>query len=470
MTGRGALSGNADRLLWICLSQTIEGRPANARAPFVYFRLCHFFDFTFNVAPHYVSKANTMLTQLFVQTSSAKWRLPTFLTLVAATCVPLFAGNRMDPTLPSPVDSAAVSTTSQAEPTIQLAILLDTSGSMKGLIDQARCQLWTAVSQVAQAKRDGKPVQLEIAVYQYGTEFVSRSRGALRQICDFTDDLDEVSAALFGLHVKGGDEYCGEVVLRAAKDLSWSEGSNVYKAIFIAGNESFQQGDVTFASTLPTLQEQGVVVNTIFCQSKKYREDDVWKQAAEVSGGRYSLINHNHHLPDIATPMDERLVKLNEEMNETFVWYGSEASKASSNQKQQDANARKLSAHAFAARMSSKIGHLYHHVDHDLIDAVQHGKFSLGSMPVEKMPETLQKMSADERTAFLDQMTTARQSLRRRMADVISLRHNYLMARLSDGDGDQPVVLGDALTDVIKAQAGARGFQFEKAIAVSKSP
>ncbi|MCR9201533.1 MAG: VWA domain-containing protein [Planctomycetaceae bacterium] len=401
-------------------------------------------------------------------------RLRLWLTLPAAAAILLsvsagaVAGKRMEAELPSPA-TAATTTVSASEPLIQLAILLDTSGSMDGLIDQARCQLWTAVSEVAKARRDGQPVRLEIAVYQYGTQFVSKSKGSLRQICGFTDDLDEVSAALFGLHVKGGDEYCGEVISRAVADLDWAPQSDVYKSIFIAGNESFQQGEVTFASALPQLNERGVVVNTIFCQSPKYPADEVWQLAAETSGGRYSLIDHNHHLPNIPTPMDEDLVKLNEEMNETFVWFGNGGDQAAANQREQDANARKLSAHAFAARMSSKIGHLYHHVDHDLIDALEHKKVTLAKMPVEKMPETLQAMSEEERLTWLNGMITKRQSIRRRMADVISRRHTFLMSQLP-GQAGQPVVLGDALTGVLTAQASDRGFEFEEDVKVTQAP
>jgi len=409
---------------------------------------------------------------MFFPRISARLRL--WLALPAAAAVVLsvsagaVAGKRMQAELPSPATPAA-STVSSSEPLIQLAILLDTSGSMDGLIDQARCQLWTAVSEVAKAQRDGKPVRLEIAVYQYGTEFVSKSKGSLRQICGFTDDLDEVSAALFGLHVKGGDEYCGEVISRAVADLDWAPQSDVYKSIFIAGNESFQQGEVTFASALPQLNERGVVVNTIFCQSPKYQADEVWQLAAETSGGRYSLIDHNHHLPNIPTPMDEDLVKLNEEMNETFVWFGKGGDQAAANQRKQDANARKLSAHAFAARMSSKIGHLYHHVDHDLIDALEHEKVTLAKMPVEKMPETLQAMSAEERVTWLNTMMTKRQSIRRRMADVISRRHTFLMSQLP-GQSGQPAVLGDALTGVLTAQASDRGFEFVESVKVTQAP
>ncbi|MGB1128800.1 MAG: hypothetical protein ACPG4K_02020, partial [Haloferula sp.] len=115
------------------------------------------------------------------------------------------------------------------EPLAQIALLLDTSGSMEGLIDQARCQLWNAVSELSKASRDGAASKLEIAVYQYGLETLPEDTGFIRQITGFTDNLDTVSRALFSLHVRGGEEFCGQVIDQALTELSWSSDPGVYK-------------------------------------------------------------------------------------------------------------------------------------------------------------------------------------------------------------------------------------------------
>lgn len=46
---------------------------------------------------------------------------------------------------------------------IQLAILLDTSSSMDGLIDQAKSQLWKIVNELAVSKKNGKSIELFVA-------------------------------------------------------------------------------------------------------------------------------------------------------------------------------------------------------------------------------------------------------------------------------------------------------------------
>ena len=133
---------------------------------------------------------------------------------------------------------------------IQVALLLDTSGSMKGLIDQAKCQLWNVVSDLEKAKKSRKPISLEIALYQFGiakNEGGTEENGYLKKIVGFTDNLDHLSSKLFALHAgNGGNEYYGEVIKSALEHLEWSPDPKVYKVAFVAGNETFHQGRVFF--------------------------------------------------------------------------------------------------------------------------------------------------------------------------------------------------------------------------------
>lgn len=351
--------------------------------------------------------------------------------------------------------------TEQRKPLVQIALLLDTSGSMEGLIDQARYQLWNVVSDLAKARTEGEPIRLEISVYQYGTELVSKSKNCLRQIVPFTDNIDDVSKGLFSLHVGGGDEYCGAAIDSALNDLAWSESKGVYKAIFIAGNEYFDQGSTTFGQTLPELKSKSIFVNTIYCGTK-YDGQSQWDTAAGIAGGVASLIDHNHHLPNMPTPYDEVMRELNDEMNATFVWYGSGGEKASRNQEKQDKNADRMSDHAFAARMATKAGHLYHHVNHDLVDAMQHRKVNLSKMPEKLMPVALRDKSPSDRADYMDEMIDRRKSVRRKMAEVLSKRQRYLENEYLKKKGGAKTMLGDALSMAIQEQAGSLGYTFDE--------
>ena len=107
---------------------------------------------------------------------------------------------------------------------IQMAVLLDTSNSMDGLIGQAKSQLWKIVNELAIAKRNGKNPNIEVALYEYGNSSLSSQDGYIRRVLPLTGDLDTVSEKLFGLTTNGGDEYCGMVIDSAVKNLCVEQG------------------------------------------------------------------------------------------------------------------------------------------------------------------------------------------------------------------------------------------------------
>ena len=134
----------------------------------------------------------------------------------------------------------------ESESKIQAAILLDVSGSMSGLIELAKAQLWNMVSTMGKASCNGKVPQIEIALYEYGRTGNDEKAGYIKQLSGFTTDLDKLSGELFALTTHGGDEYCGHVIHTSLNELQWDSAASSYKVIFIAGNEDFLQGKVHF--------------------------------------------------------------------------------------------------------------------------------------------------------------------------------------------------------------------------------
>src|SRR5882724_6606932 len=146
---------------------------------------------------------------------------------------------------------------------IMLALLLDTSNSMDGLIDQAKSQLWKIVNELAAAKcYDGKKPNIRIALYEYGNDGLPSSEGYIRQVSGLTTDLDLISEKLFSLTTNGGNEFCGAVIKKSLTQLDWSSSRSDLKLIFIAGNEPFTQGTVSYNLACGLAKEKGVVVNT----------------------------------------------------------------------------------------------------------------------------------------------------------------------------------------------------------------
>ena len=118
----------------------------------------------------------------------------------------------------------------------------------------------------------------------------------------FTSDLDKISEQLFALKTNGGSEHAGQVIDRALNDLDWAPQSDVYKAIFIAGNEPFTQGPVDFRRAIAKAKSKSIFVNTIFCGNRQQGISCHWKAGAFLSGGAYLNIDQDRIVAAMRAP------------------------------------------------------------------------------------------------------------------------------------------------------------------------
>jgi len=346
-------------------------------------------------------------------------------------------------------------------PVVQLALLLDTSNSMDGLIDQARSRLWQVVNDLAESRCDGLRPRLEVALFEYGNNNLDPAGGYIRKVSGFSDDLDLISAALFSLTTNGGDEYCGMVIDRALSSLAWSRGDRDLRMIFIAGNEPFTQGPIDFRPVVRRAAARGISVNTIFCGPSHEGILTHWRDGAVLAGGTYASINQDRIIPHIDAPQDRELQRLNKLLNETYLAYGAEGRARAELQRQQDANAAAAAPEAFAGRIASKATSLYTNKSWDLVDAVKEGEVELDELQDSDLPPELRGLSAAERKAQLETAARKRAELQRRIKELSEAREAYVAEqrqRLAAGDGE---ALDEAIRKSVREQAAKKNYTFE---------
>ncbi|MEM6965769.1 MAG: vWA domain-containing protein, partial [Bacteroidota bacterium] len=281
--------------------------------------------------------------------------------------------------------------------TIQVALLLDTSGSMDGLIEQAKSQLWQILNLLAKTERQQEETALEIALYEYGNSRRTSRGKQIRRISGFTKDMDRISEKLFALTTSGGDEYCGEVIMTSVEDLDWAADDSNMKMIYIAGNEPFTQGPINYAKACQLAKKQNISVNTIFCGVCEEGIQSLWKQGADLAGGEYLCINQNEVTTYIETPYDDEINDLNEKLNETYIPYGEKGKKKQATQRKQDTNARTYSKANAADRAAFKSSKKYKAEEWDLVDAYEKDKGVLKKTWEEKnLADTTQTITIEE--------------------------------------------------------------------------
>ncbi|MBN2376284.1 MAG: VWA domain-containing protein [Sedimentisphaerales bacterium] len=363
-------------------------------------------------------------------------------------------------TLTSQVQAQELAVVTEQKPLIQMAILLDTSGSMSGLIDQARSELWAIVNEFIFAQKLGQVPDLQVALFEYGKSSISRDQGYIRMIVPFTTDLDKVSQELFVLKTNGGNEYCGWVIKEATNQLKWSNSSDDLKVIFIAGNEPFTQGPVDYRPACQAAISKGIVVNTIHCGREKDGLEGKWNNGALLADGKYLNINHNQKTIHIDAPQDNEIAELNEKLNDTYIAYGTMGGASRHRQAEQDLNATRLSRSAGLQRAVSKSSAYYKNEDWDLVDACKDGKVNLENIEAEELPQNMRDMTIAERTAYVESNTKTRTEIQQKIQQLNEQRKKYVAAEMKKQQKDTNT-LGSAIIQAVTEQAKKKNYKIE---------
>ncbi len=346
------------------------------------------------------------------------------------------------------------------EEKIQLAILLDTSNSMDGLIGQAKSQLWKVVNELARTTRHGAHPKLEVALFEYGNDGLDESGGYIRMVSDLTTDLDKISEKLFQLSTNGGSEYCGEVIDRAVDRLAWSRSPDTLKVIYIAGNEPFTQGPVDYTKSTSKAIRRGIIVNTVFCGPFDEGVATSWKDGADRSDGRYMSINQDEAVVSVPSPWDADIVKLGNDLNGTYLAYGgAQGEVAKERQAAQDTNAASMGAAAPVERSVAKAQAAYTNSGWDLVDAVQNKAVDLKALKDEELPAAMKKMSPADRDKYIQKVSAQRADLQAKINDLNEKRRVYLANQAKNNA--QANTLDAAMLTSVKAEAAKKGFIIE---------
>lgn len=342
---------------------------------------------------------------------------------------------------------------------IMLALLLDTSNSMDGLINQAKSQLWKIVNELAAAKcADGDRPDIKIALYEYGNDGLPSSEGYIRLVSPFTTDLDLISEKLFSLTTNGGNEYCGHVISKSLNQLLWSTSEADLKMIFIAGNEPFTQGEVPYATACALAKQKGVVVNTIHCGGFEEGIRTDWKRGADLTNGTYMSIEQDRKTVYIETPYDKQIDALNERLNDTYIYYGQAGEQKKEVQRVQDKNAESYGLANKVDRAVSKSSHAYKNSSWDLVDATKDDARALEKADEEFLPEEMRGMSLEKRKVYVKQKSEERTRIQKEIQELHKKRTQYIDTHTPEEAKEN--MLDAAMLKAIKEKANTKSLSW----------
>lgn len=343
-------------------------------------------------------------------------------------------------------------------PTIQIAILLDTSNSMDGLINQAKTQIWNIINEVSRANKDNKDVTMQIALFEYGKMSLPMHTGYIQMLSPLTNDLDFLSEKLFSLKTNGGDEYAGMVIDKAVKKLYWSKHKDDLKIIIIAGNEGFDQGDLNYVEAVTDAKENKILVNTIYCGEYNDGINLKWKSGADIGNGRYMNIDSDAKVRYIKTPYDGDIISLNKRLNDTYIGYGREGAMKKSRQLTQDKQNEVLSTSSYISRAVSKSTKQYKTDSWDAVASFDKGNKEITKVLKESNVEFKDK-NEKEIAVIIESKSKERKEIQKEIQTLEKKRRDYIAKNSDKSDKN---TFGEKIIKEMKLQIKEKGYNFKK--------
>jgi hypothetical protein len=316
-----------------------------------------------------------------------------------------------------------------AVPHIEVCFVLDTTGSMGGLIEAAKQKIWSIANQIVKAK---PAPDLKVGLVAY------RDRGDVYVTKPFplTSDIDAVYAHLTQFVADGGGdepESVNEALDVAVKQMSWSKDNRVLKMIFLVGDAPPHMDypdDVKYPATCLAAVKKNIIINTIQCGSLPETTPD-WQKIAKLAEGRYIDIPEDGAVAVIASPMDTKLAELNTAIGKTLVPYGRVEDQDAVRSKQA------LSESSFAATVSAPAAsdRLMYNIatgkavqgENELVADYEKNPDVLKSVTPKDMPAPLQNKKTAEVEAYIKDQATTRTNLQKQIVELSRQRDQYIL-------------------------------------------
>ncbi|MCA9288829.1 MAG: VWA domain-containing protein [Phycisphaerales bacterium] len=348
-------------------------------------------------------------------------------------------------------------------PRVEVVFVLDTTGSMGGLIEGAKQTIWS----IANAIATGEPhpdIRMGLIGYR------DRGDAYITTATNLTDDLDAIYSDLMSFEAQGGGdgpESVNQALHEAITSISWSEDREVMRLVYLVGDappHMDYDNDVQYAESCRIAAERGIIVNTVQCGGDP-QTTGIWQEIARSAEGEYFAIAQDGGVAVIATPFDDEIATLGAELGQTVVAYGdAEAQRVQQDRRDRaeelDAAAPAPAAAERAVYNASGAGRANLLGSQELVADLADGNVKLEDIPEENLPENMREMTMPEREAYVQQQAVRRGEIQTRINDLARQRQTFLDEARAEAAGeggfDQRVV------EALRRQATRFGIEYRK--------
>lgn len=389
--------------------------------------------------------------------------------LLLSTAALVYAWPHADtpaPVQPPPHDVIAQpAAPASARPVVEVVFVLDTTGSMGGLIQAAKENIWSIARTMASAQ-PAPDIRVGLVAFRdRGDDYVTR-------VVDLSDDLDSMYAQLMDFQADGGGdgpEAVNEALHAAVHQIRWSQDQGAYQAIFLVGDAQPHMDypdDVKYPDTIKAANARGIIVNTIQAGDDPATHAE-WVQIAQLSQGAHFKVGQQGDAIAVTTPFDEEMAKLSRELDSTRLYYGNREAQARAAGKlaatdKLNESASVTSLARRAAFNSSAAGAKNLAGDSELVADVASGRVDLDSIDEKELPAELQALSDEDRRERVAETKAKRDALTQNIAALAEQRQQYIEDALKK-DAKVAQSLDVQIYGAVKEQAAKKGLRYEAA-------
>ena len=382
--------------------------------------------------------------------------IPTVCILALGIASPVFAAEKGE----------AKKVAKKQKPRIEVCFVLDTTGSMGGLIAGAKEKIWSMANEMISAK---PTPEIRIGLIGYR----DKSDAYVTKVYQLSNDIDDIYGKLMAFQAQGGGdtpESVNQALNEAVTKMEWSKSRDVLKVIFLVGDApphmDYPQ-DVKYPDSCKLAMKKDIIINTIQCGSMG-STTPIWKEIALKAEGKFAQIMQSGGVIAIATPFDKEIAAFNTRLGRTVTVYGSAVMQrraASKNALAYSAPAGVAADRASYLSKEAKPGAIASVISGggDLTDLLANGKVKLAEIEEKKLPANVRKMDKKEREAYLNKQVKERKKLQSELNTLLKKRSQFIITKKAElkkagkGDGFDAKVGG-----FIREQASKKGFRYEK--------
>ncbi len=378
------------------------------------------------------------------------------LTLGAVAYYPTLKAKHIDPT---PIEHIVAPI---GNPRVDVVFVLDTTGSMSGLIQTAKEKIWSIATTMASAQPTPE-IRIGLVAYR------DRDDHYVTKVVDLSDDLDSVYAALMDFEADGGGdtpESVNKALYDAVNNISWSQGSQAYQVVFLVGDappHMDYQGEMQYPEIIAAAKKKGIVINTIQCGDIPTTAGS-WTQIANLGDGKFFQVEQAGSAVALATPFDTEIAELSARLDDTRLYFGTEeekermASKVAATDKLHavasvETRARRATFNVAAGGKANLLGR------NELVDGVSSGTIKLDELDEAELPASMVAMAPEEQEAYVAELADERTKLKRQIRELADDRDDYLNKKVEEAGGYKDS-LDQKIYDAVAEQAGEAGLEY----------